>query len=99
MSNSIPPDGPSNQFPSFPPDGNDPNAPSNIPGFPPTSSDSSQGSQLEAGEKFFPNMPMTKDEFKRFMQALLKSISTQMKQEQARMKKASEDLKKAEKGE
>lgn len=56
-------------------------------------------SQYNAAQDFFPSMPMSKDEFKHFMQNLLKLISTQIKQEQERAKKASDDLKKSEKGE
>ncbi len=57
-----------------------------------------KSSQYNAAQDFFPGMPMSKPEFKKFMTNLLNFISTQIKQEQKEAKKASEELKRSEKG-
>lgn len=56
-------------------------------------------SKYKASQDFFPSMPMSKPEFKKFMNNLLHFIAAQIKQDEKHQKEASEQLKRSEKGE
>lgn len=91
MSDSIPPTSPG----SPPVNPNDDSSNSS----PVQNQPSSQvGSNSKSGQaqNFFPDMPMSKAEFHKFMSNLLSFISAQIQTDQEHMKQALDDLKKSE---